>query len=112
MLEPLDDTPDHDSAPTPPSGASVIPARSSGFLVEIDEDALLTALETGALGSAALDVFEGEPKLNPRFLALDNVLLQPHHASGTIETRKAMGQLMRDNLTAHFAGQNLPTPVL
>lgn len=78
----------------------------------IDEEALLAALETKALGSAALDVFEGEPKLNPRFLALPNVLLQPHHASGTFETRKAMGQLLRDNLTAHFAGQPLPTPVL
>ncbi len=78
----------------------------------IDEEALLAALETKALGSAALDVFEGEPKLNARFLALPNVLLQPHHASGTFETRKAMGQLLRDNLTAHFAGQPLPTPVL
>ena len=55
---------------------------------------------------------EGEPNFDPRFLELDNVLLQPHHASGTIETRKAMGQLMRDNLTAYFAGQELPTPVI
>jgi lactate dehydrogenase-like 2-hydroxyacid dehydrogenase len=78
----------------------------------IDEAALLDALEQGRLGSAALDVFEGEPKLNPRFLALPNVLLQPHHASGTVETRKAMGQLLRDNLAAHFAGQPLLTPVL
>ena len=78
----------------------------------IDEDALITALSSGALGSAALDVFEGEPALDPRFLELPNVLLQPHHASGTIETRKAMGQLMRDNLTAHFAGQPLLTPVV
>lgn len=57
-------------------------------------------------------MFEGEPHLNPRFLALSNVLLQPHHASGTVETRRAMGQLMRDNLTAHFAGQALLTPVV
>ncbi|TGQ67556.1 2-hydroxyacid dehydrogenase [Mesorhizobium sp. M00.F.Ca.ET.186.01.1.1] len=78
----------------------------------IDEEALLDALEKKRLGCAALDVFEGEPKLNPRFLALDNVLLQPHHASGTIETRKAMGRLVRDNLAAHFAGQALLTPVL
>lgn len=78
----------------------------------IDEDALFDALENGRLGSAALDVFEGEPKLNPRFLNLDNVLLQPHHASGTIETRKAMGKLVRDNLAAHFAGASLPTAVL
>ncbi|MEQ8657833.1 MAG: 2-hydroxyacid dehydrogenase [Hyphomicrobiales bacterium] len=78
----------------------------------IDEDALLDALESGALGSAALDVFEGEPALNPRFLNLPNVLLQPHHASGTVETRKAMGKLVRDNLSAHFSGQPLLTPVL
>ncbi len=77
----------------------------------IDETALLDALESRVIGSAALDVFEGEPNLNPRFLALDNVLLQPHVASGTVETRKAMGQLVRDNLTAHFAGQPLLTPV-
>jgi len=77
----------------------------------VDEEALLGALETGKLGSAALDVFEGEPKLNPRFLKLGNVLLQPHHASGTFETRKAMGQLVRDNLSAHFDGKSLLTPV-
>ncbi|MBB5575810.1 MULTISPECIES: 2-hydroxyacid dehydrogenase [Rhizobium] len=91
-----------------PEGMLINISRASN----IDEEALLAALETGKLGTAALDVFEGEPKLNPRFLALDNVLLQPHHASGTIETRKAMGQLVRDNLAAHFAGQPLPTPVL
>ncbi|MDN5569304.1 MAG: 2-hydroxyacid dehydrogenase, partial [Paracoccus sp. (in: a-proteobacteria)] len=78
----------------------------------IDEEALIAALGDGRLGSAALDVFEGEPALDPRFLDLQNVLLQPHHASGTMETRKAMGQLVRDNLTAYFAGQDLPTPVL
>lgn len=78
----------------------------------IDEEALLDALESGALGSAALDVFEGEPELNPRFLELGNVLLQPHQASGTVETRQDMGKLMRDNLTAHFSGAPLLTPVL
>ncbi len=91
-----------------PEGMLINISRASN----IDEDALLDALESGKLGSAALDVFEGEPKLNPRFLKLDNVLLQPHHASGTIETRKAMGKLVRDNLACHFAGQTLPTPVL
>ena len=100
-------------------GREVIAALGAeGMLVNIsrasniDEEALLEALENRTLGSAALDVFEGEPALNPRFLALDNVLLQPHHASGTIETRKAMGQLVRDNLAAHFAGKPLLTPVL
>ncbi len=91
-----------------PEGMLINISRASN----IDEGALLDALETGALGSAALDVFEGEPKLNPRFLSLPNVLLQPHHASGTVETRKAMGQLVRDNLSAHFEGRPLPTPVL
>nr|MCU0901541.1 2-hydroxyacid dehydrogenase [Cypionkella sp.] len=100
-------------------GAKVIEALGpEGMLINIsrasniDEAALLDALEAGRLGSAALDVFEGEPNLNPRFLRLPNVLLQPHHASGTVETRKAMGQLLRDNLTAHFAGNPLPTAVL
>lgn len=99
-------------------GAQVIDALGpQGMLINIsrasniDEEALLAALESGRLGSAALDVFEGEPKLNPRFLTLPNVLVQPHHASGTYETRQAMGKLMRDNLTAHFAGQPLLTAV-
>ncbi len=91
-----------------PEGVLVNISRASN----IDEEALLAALADGKLGYAALDVFEGEPNFDPRFLELDNVLLQPHHASGTIETRKEMGQLMRDNLTAHFAGQELPTPVI
>jgi len=90
-----------------PEGMIINISRASN----IDEDALIAALQSGTLGSAALDVFEGEPDLDPRFLDLDNVLLQPHHASGTIETRKAMGKLVRDNLTAHFAGQALLTPV-
>ena len=78
----------------------------------VDEAALLEALETGQLGSAALDVFEGEPALNPRFLALPNVLLQPHVGSATFETRRAMGKLMLDNLVAHFAGRPLLTEVV
>jgi lactate dehydrogenase-like 2-hydroxyacid dehydrogenase len=91
-----------------PEGMLINISRASN----IDEKALLAALESGGLGSAALDVFEGEPNLDPRFLKLGNVLVQPHHASGTIETRKAMGKLVRDNLAAHFSGAALPTPVL
>jgi lactate dehydrogenase-like 2-hydroxyacid dehydrogenase len=78
----------------------------------VDEEALLDALEGRQIAGAALDVFEGEPNLNPRFLTAPNVLLQPHHGSGTVDTRRAMGKLMRDNLAAHFAGQPLLTPVL
>lgn len=91
-----------------PQGALINVSRASN----IDENALLDALETGTLGWAALDVFEGEPRLNPRFMALDNVLLQPHQASGTVETRKAMGRLVFDNLAAHFDGQAVLTPVV
>ena len=91
-----------------PNGMIINISRAS----TIDENALLDALEQGKLGAAALDVFEGEPNINPRFLELDNVLLQPHHASGTFETRAAMGQLVFDNLVAHFDGQELLTPVL
>lgn len=91
-----------------PEGMLINISRASN----IDEDALLDALESKSLGGAALDVFEGEPKLNPRFIKLENVLLQPHHGSGTYETRKAMGKLLRNNLTAHFEGRPLPTPVI
>ena len=89
-----------------------------GFLVNVsrgttvDEPALIDALQRKAIAGAALDVFCNEPNIDARFMALDNVLLQPHHASGTIETRRAMGQLVRDNLQAHFSGQPLPTPVV
>lgn len=78
----------------------------------VDEDALLDALENKRIGGAAIDVFENEPALNPRFNTLDNVVLQPHQGSGTVETRKAMGQLMRDNLSAYFSGKPLLTPVI
>ncbi|MER8523650.1 2-hydroxyacid dehydrogenase [Mesorhizobium sp. M1076] len=78
----------------------------------IDETALLAALESSAIKGAGLDVFWNEPTIDERFLKLTNVVLQPHHASGTVETRKAMGQLVRDNLAAHFGGQTLLTPVV
>ena len=77
----------------------------------VDEGALLDALESGALGSAASDVYLNEPDIDPRFLKLKNMLLQPHQSSGTVETRKVMGQLQRDNLEAFFSGKPLITPV-
>jgi lactate dehydrogenase-like 2-hydroxyacid dehydrogenase len=78
----------------------------------VDEEALIAALQSGVIQGAGLDVFLNEPKIDPRFLTLDNVVLHPHHGSGTVETRKAMGQLVRDNLAAHFSGAPLPTPVV
>jgi lactate dehydrogenase-like 2-hydroxyacid dehydrogenase len=77
----------------------------------VDEGALIARLRDGRLGYAALDVFQNSPRIGPEFLELPNVLLQPHHGSATVETRTAIGQLMIDNLTAHFAGAKLPTPV-
>lgn len=90
-----------------PDGLMVNVARGS----TVDEDALLTALETKAIRGLATDVFKSEPDIDPRFFKLDNVLLQPHQASGTVETRKLMGQLQRDNLTRFFEGQPLLTEV-
>jgi lactate dehydrogenase-like 2-hydroxyacid dehydrogenase len=77
----------------------------------IDETALLEALEAGRIRGAALDVFRNEPRLDPRFMALSNVFLQPHQGSGTIETRKGMGALQRANIAAHLAGKPLLTSV-
>ncbi|MET0320721.1 MAG: 2-hydroxyacid dehydrogenase [Duganella sp.] len=82
---------------------------SRGALV--DQDALVAALRGGALGMAALDVFADEPRVPAALRALDNVVLTPHVGSLTVETRHAMGQLVVDNLVAHFAGQPLLTPV-
>jgi D-3-phosphoglycerate dehydrogenase len=78
----------------------------------VDEGALIAALEGKRIGAAALDVFWNEPNIDPRLLSFRNVIVQPHHASGTIEARKAMGKLVRDNLAAHFGGRPLLTPVI
>ena len=79
--------------------------------VVVDEPALLAALADGTIAAAGLDVFLNEPDPDPRFVALENVVLQPHNASGTVETRAAIGLLVRKNLLAHFSGQPLLTPV-
>ena len=77
----------------------------------IDEEALLDLLESGGLGWAGIDVFEGEPDVNPRFCQLANVVLHPHHGSGTVESRREMGKLVTGNLIAHFQGKPALTPV-
>jgi lactate dehydrogenase-like 2-hydroxyacid dehydrogenase len=90
-----------------PDGILVNVSRGS----TVDEPALIKALQDKTIKAAGLDVFWNEPNVDPRFFELDNVVLHPHHASGTVETRRAMGQLVRDNLAAHFAGQLLLTEV-
>ncbi|MDL2353883.1 MAG: 2-hydroxyacid dehydrogenase [Pseudomonadota bacterium] len=90
-----------------PAGTLVNIARGS----LVDEPALIAALQGGQLGAAALDVFADEPNVPPALRALDNVVLTPHVGSLTVETRHAMGQLVVDNLLAHFAGAPLITPV-
>lgn len=76
----------------------------------IDETALVECLQQGNIAGAGLDVFDDEPHVPSPLLAMDNVVLQPHCASGTVETRDAMAQLVVDNLAAHFAGKPLLTP--
>ncbi|GGX93721.1 2-hydroxyacid dehydrogenase [Massilia dura] len=90
-----------------PEGTLVNIARGS----LVDEPALIAALAEGRLGAAALDVFAEEPSVPAALAALPNVVLTPHVGSLTVETRHAMGQLVVDNLLAHFEGRPLPTPV-
>jgi len=77
----------------------------------VDEDALVLALQEKRLGGAGLDVFVDEPKVPPALWSMDNVVLQPHRASATWETRADMGQIVLDNLAAYFAGARPPTTV-
>jgi glyoxylate reductase len=77
----------------------------------VDEAALAWALQQHLLAGAALDVYENEPAVHPDLLALDNVLLVPHLASATTETRTAMADLAVDNVLAVLAGRPPLTPV-
>jgi lactate dehydrogenase-like 2-hydroxyacid dehydrogenase len=77
----------------------------------VDEAALIGAIRSGRIAAAGLDVFHDEPAIDPIFATFANVVLSPHQASGTVETRKAMGALMLENLEAHIDGRPLPTPV-
>lgn len=91
-----------------PNGVFVNVARGS----VADEDALIAALKDGRLGAAGLDVFADEPRV-PQALKdmTENVVLQPHQASATHDTRLAMGRLVMENLLLGIAGKPLITPV-
>jgi lactate dehydrogenase-like 2-hydroxyacid dehydrogenase len=84
-----------------PEGYLINVAR--GFVV--DEAALIAALESGGIAGAALDVFAAEPALDPRFLAMANVVLSPHSASITHETRAAMLDRLARDLDGFLAGR-------
>ncbi len=77
----------------------------------VDQQALITALKTGIIAGAALDVFDGEPEVPAELMCMENLVLTPHIASSTRETRRAMADLVYDNLRAHFDGKPVLTPV-
>ena len=98
--------------------AAVIDALGpQGFLVNIargsvvDEPALIAALAERRIAGAALDVFADEPRVPEALLAMENVVLTPHIASATTDTRAAMGQLVLDNLESFFRNGRAVTPV-
>ncbi len=90
-----------------PKGYLINVARGS----VVDESALIEALQNGWIAGAGLDVFESEPHVPEALRRLDNVVLTPHMASATWQTRQAMADLAAANLQAHFAGRPLLSPV-
>jgi lactate dehydrogenase-like 2-hydroxyacid dehydrogenase len=90
-----------------PEGYLVNIARGS----VIDEPVLLRYLKDKKIAGAGLDVFDGEPKIDPEWFGVENAVLFPHVGSATVETRTAMGDLQVENLRLHFAGKPVRTPV-
>jgi lactate dehydrogenase-like 2-hydroxyacid dehydrogenase len=91
-----------------PPGAIVVNTARGGLVADDD---LIVALKSGRIAAAGLDVFEGEPKLNPEYVSLKNTFLLPHIGSATIETRTAMGMLALDNVDAVLNGRPASTLV-
>ncbi len=77
----------------------------------VDETALITALQTGQIAGAGLDVYEAEPHVPEALRELDNCVLLPHLGSATVETRQAMGQMALDNIIAWSNGDAPPQAV-
>lgn len=90
-----------------PQGYLVNVARGS----VVDQGVLIEALKKKMIAGAALDVYVDEPNVPTDLRKLDNVVLTPHMASGTVETRKAMSALTMANLNAHMSGMPVKTPV-
>jgi lactate dehydrogenase-like 2-hydroxyacid dehydrogenase len=85
-----------------PNGAVVVNAARGSL---VDDTALIAALRSGHVAAAGLDVYNGEPNLNPGYLSLENVVLLPHLGSATTETRDAMGRVVLSGIAAVLAGQ-------
>ena len=85
-----------------PHGAIVVNSARGDI---VNDEALIVALKSGRLAAAGLDVFKGEPNIDPRYRALDNVFMLPHLGSATKNTRIAMGMRAVDNLEAFFKGE-------
>lgn len=90
---------------------------AQGYLINVargsvvDEAALVDALKNGVIAGAGLDVFENEPHPSEALWSMDKVVLTPHIASATLQTRQAMADLAAGNLNAHFSGKPLLSPV-
>jgi len=91
-----------------PDGAIIINTARGNL---VDDDALIKALRSGKIAAAGLDVYDGEPAVNPDYLELPNTFLLPHLGSATHETRDEMGYMCLDNLDAFFAGHPCPNLV-
>lgn len=85
-----------------PEGAIVVNTARGDI---VDDDALIAVLASGRLAAAGLDVFRGEPQIDPRYRTLENVFLLPHIGSATPGTRSAMGHKCIDNLVHFFNGE-------
>lgn len=91
--------------------------KSSAILINtargpvVDESALVTALQSGTIGAAALDVYENEPQLEPALYEMENVVIAPHLGSATIATRTKMGNMAVENCLAACSGRRPPNLV-
>jgi glyoxylate reductase len=105
------------AAPSTPELKGFLDARRIGLLPRdaivinvargdmVDDDALIEALQSRRLFAAGLDVYRGEPKMDPRYRTLDNLFALPHLGSATVETRDAMGFVLLDGLAALEEGR-------
>lgn len=105
------------AAPSTPATRGIINAAAIALLPRgsvvvniargtlIDDAALIAALRSGHLGAAGLDVFNGEPDIDPAYLELPNVFLQPHQGSSTMGTRVRMGELLLDSIDDYLNGR-------